>query len=270
MPTSNVYQTSQFAKKAMVTVRTLRYYDRVGLLSPSLHTEAGYRLYTDADFFRLQQILALKFLGFSLEEIKACLQICPSELQETLAFQKAMMQEKRRQLDIILQALDETEKLVQGDSQDWNAIVRMIQVLQAQQSNDWRKKYFTDEQLRQMEELSKRHYSEEQRQKLAEWGKHYSEEDQRRATLLWDALISELKQHVAAGTDPTSPEAQDFAGRWLSLLNEFTHGDPGIEQSLKSLYKELIETPPEQRLYPLSTNSEEMAFVAKAIEIYRS
>ncbi len=64
------YFTGQFAQKAAVSVRTLQYYDKVGLLSPSLYTEAGYRLYTDEDLSSLQQILALKFLGFSLEEIK--------------------------------------------------------------------------------------------------------------------------------------------------------------------------------------------------------
>src|SRR6266566_7314823 len=89
------YQTSQFAQKASVSVRTLRYYDKVGLLSPSLYTEAGYRLYTDEDLLSLQQILALKFLGLSLEEIKVCLQTEPMRLQEALASQKAMMKEKR-------------------------------------------------------------------------------------------------------------------------------------------------------------------------------
>ena len=64
------YHTGQFARKAAVSVRTLRFYDKVGLLSPSRHTEAGHRLYTDADFVNLQQILALKFLGFSLAESK--------------------------------------------------------------------------------------------------------------------------------------------------------------------------------------------------------
>src|SRR5438128_10142424 len=72
---SHFYHTGQFAQKADVSVRTLRYYDKVGLLSPSYYTEAGYRLYTDTDFSRLQQILALKFLGFSLREINQCLRI---------------------------------------------------------------------------------------------------------------------------------------------------------------------------------------------------
>src|ERR1700676_4216834 len=101
------YHSSQFAQKASVSVRTLRYYDKVGLLSPSLYTEAGYRLYTDEDLLSLQHILALKFLGLSLEEIKVCLQTEPKQLQETLALQKAMMKEKRTQLDAIIQAIDE-------------------------------------------------------------------------------------------------------------------------------------------------------------------
>src|ERR1700694_2859476 len=141
------YHTSEFAEMASVSVRTLRFYDKVGLLSPTSYTEAGYRLYTDTDFLRLQQILALKFLGFSLEEIKHYLQFGPTILQESLALQKAMMQEKREQLDAIIQAIDETEELLQTNQQDWQSIVHVIQVIQVQETNDWRKKYFTEEQL---------------------------------------------------------------------------------------------------------------------------
>ena len=63
------YTSGQFAKKANVTVRTIRFYDKQGILRPSKISEAGYRLYTDEDFGRLQKILSLKYLGFSLEEI---------------------------------------------------------------------------------------------------------------------------------------------------------------------------------------------------------
>src|SRR5438105_224203 len=83
------YHIGQFASKASVSIRTLRYYDSVGLLAPSHYTEAGYRLYTSEDLVSLQQILALKFLGFSLEEIKCCLQAGPKGLPEVLAQQKA-------------------------------------------------------------------------------------------------------------------------------------------------------------------------------------
>ena len=82
------YQSRQFAQKASVSVRTLRFYDKMGLLSPSQYTQSGYRLYTNADLLTLQNILALKFLGFSLEEIRMLLQTGPKRLEEVLAQQK--------------------------------------------------------------------------------------------------------------------------------------------------------------------------------------
>lgn len=60
----------QVAAKMGVTVRTLQYYDKEGLLSPSAESEGGRRLYTDKDLVMLHQILSLKSLGFSLDDIK--------------------------------------------------------------------------------------------------------------------------------------------------------------------------------------------------------
>src|SRR5262245_24745220 len=108
------YRAGQFARKAAVSIRTLRYYDQEGLLAPSGYTESGYRLYSDGDLVNLQQILALKFLGFSLEEIKVLLRSRPHSLQDVLAQQKAMMRDKRTQLDGIIAAIEGTEKLLQA------------------------------------------------------------------------------------------------------------------------------------------------------------
>ena len=70
MKKEGFYSSGQFAKKAHVTLRTIRYYDNQDILKPSFVTEYGARFYTDEDFVRLQQILLLKYLGFSLEDIK--------------------------------------------------------------------------------------------------------------------------------------------------------------------------------------------------------
>ena len=69
----------------------------------------------------------------------------------------------------------------QTNQQDWESIVHVIQVIQMQQTNDWRKKYFSEEQLNQIEDLNKQYYTEEQQQKLAEWGKNWSQADQEAA-----------------------------------------------------------------------------------------
>ena len=64
------YSSGDFARMAQVSVRTIRFYDKQNILKPSYVTPAGARFYTDSDFVKLQQILLLKYLGFSLEEIK--------------------------------------------------------------------------------------------------------------------------------------------------------------------------------------------------------
>ena len=64
---SKYYSSGEFAKKAYITKKTIRYYDEHNILKPSYVNENGNRYYTDGDFARLQQVLFLKYLGFSLE-----------------------------------------------------------------------------------------------------------------------------------------------------------------------------------------------------------
>ena len=64
------YSSGEFARMAQITVRTVRYYDKQNILKPSLVTPTGARFYTEEDFARLQQILLLKYLGFSLDDIR--------------------------------------------------------------------------------------------------------------------------------------------------------------------------------------------------------
>jgi len=66
-------KVGELAKRTGLTIRTLHHYDEIGLLKPSLHTGAGHRLYTAADIARLQQVLSLRQLGFSLEQVRDCL-----------------------------------------------------------------------------------------------------------------------------------------------------------------------------------------------------
>ena len=97
------YSSGEFAKKANVTVRTIRYYDKQDILKPSYLTESGARFYTDSDFTRLQQILLLKYLGFSLEEIKN-MTIGASDyniLINSLHLQLKLIQDKIAQMQLV-------------------------------------------------------------------------------------------------------------------------------------------------------------------------
>jgi DNA-binding transcriptional MerR regulator len=103
-----VYRVHEFAERAGVTVRALHHYDRLGLLTPA-RTESGYRLYTDRDLARLEQIVVLKFLGLPLKEIRRVLRDERS-LPEALRAQLRVLGDKRRQLDQAIHAIAEAER----------------------------------------------------------------------------------------------------------------------------------------------------------------
>jgi MerR family transcriptional regulator, thiopeptide resistance regulator len=267
------YRTGQFAQKASVSVRTLRYYDKEGLLEPSDSSRAGYRLYTDEDLINLQQILALKFLGFSLDEIKVLMRAGLHSLPEVLAQQKAMMRAKRAQLDGIIGAIDQAEDLVRSGQGDWDSLVRVIRVIQMEQDKDWVKKYFTPEQMEQMNKLSREAYSDEARERLASRGTNWTEADQEAATAQWDAVNRDLARLAAANADPASEEAQDLAARHSKLIAGFTGGDPEIEEGLNKFWQNLNALPEDQKPLPSPYSTEEQqaqrAWMDRALEIYR-
>lgn len=265
-----VYRTGEFARKASVSERTLRYYDRLGLLSPSTYSEAGYRLYSDEDFPRLQQILGLKYLGFSLEEIRRCLSSSPRRFKDVLAVQKAMLQERKKHLEAILQAIERTEAWLNEPVQDWEPIIKIFEVMQMNDKPEWIKKYFSDEQAEKMAELSESSYTDADRQKLADWGQGWSEADQVEASRRWDDLYREAKSLADTAEDPGGDKAQALAARWMALVNEFTRGDAGVTAGLKKFWQQMAELPEAERPLPKVLNDQQQDFVDQALAIYNS
>jgi DNA-binding transcriptional MerR regulator len=264
------FRIGQFARRAHVSERTLRYYDQVGLLAPSLTSPAGYRLYTEADYPRLQQILGLKYLGFSLEEIRACLQHGPQGFRQALAVQKAMMQERQAHLARIIRAIEETEARLTELPPDWGPILHTIEVMQMTEKKDWINKYFNAEQQAELGKLSEASYSEADRAKISQWGASWTEEDQQRADEQWSALYTEARQLADGGAAPDSPEAQAFAGRWMDMIGAFTHGDPGVAQGLEKFWENVEQLQTEQPLFPKVLTDDQQRFVDQALAIYQA
>ena len=107
-----LFKTREFARLSGVTVRTLHHYDRLGLLKPGRYSQAGYRLYSERDFARLEQIVALKFIGFSLKEIKKILNHGPADLVTALRQQRAAIEEKLRRLELAIEAIQRAEYVI--------------------------------------------------------------------------------------------------------------------------------------------------------------
>lgn len=124
------YTSGEFAKKANVTIRTIRYYDNQGILKPSQVSEVGYRLYTDEDFGRLQKILSLKYLGFSLEEIVAMtINDEVEDIARSLDMQRELIQKRIRHLQMMEQTIDDTAHMLEeSKSVDWNSILNLIHI----------------------------------------------------------------------------------------------------------------------------------------------
>jgi DNA-binding transcriptional MerR regulator len=99
---------SRLAKLAGVSVRTLHHYDHIGLLQPSARTAAGYRLYTEPDLLRLQQILFFKELDFSLDAIQTALNDPHFDPAATLKNHRRLLQLRADRLGCLLNTLDKT------------------------------------------------------------------------------------------------------------------------------------------------------------------
>jgi len=98
-----------------LTVRTLRYYDQIGLYSPSGYSDSGYRLYNESDLSRLQQILALKDLGLSLDEIKSILADEGYNPHEVVMLQIDRLKENIRIQQKLLKELQNASSLLAKD-----------------------------------------------------------------------------------------------------------------------------------------------------------
>jgi len=225
-----MFKVSEFAEKAGVTVRTLHHYDRLGLLKPSGRTEAGYRLYADRDFVRLQQIVTLKFIGLPLKEIKALLDDSDLDLSAALRLQKQLLQEKRRQVGMAIQAIEEAERSMSEQSTqspDLAALKKIIEVMERQNNMEWTKKY----------------YSPDAQATIAERAATFTPEMQAEVTKKWNELFSDIEMAMQQGEDPTSAKAKQLAQRWVELLKGFTGGDPEVQKGLNSLYADKSNWP---------------------------
>ena len=123
------YSSGEFARMAGVTLRTIRYYDKQNILKPSLVSEAGARFYTEEDFARLQQILLLKYLGFSLDDIKEMTidDVDYHFLLNSLGIQLKLVKDRLEQMQLVEQAIQDTMDVIQTErTVDWSNMLNLI------------------------------------------------------------------------------------------------------------------------------------------------
>ena len=211
----------EVAKKMGVTVRTLQYYDREGLFCPSDVSEGGRRLYTDKDIIKLHQILSLKSLGFSIDEIKNRLTSIdtPDEVAAVLTEQSKAIQ---AQIEALTRSLHDIEALktevLKMQSVDFKKYADIIVNLQMRNENYWLIKYFDDNTL---DDLRRR----------------FDKESGLAFISRFNALRDKAVQYSNAGVAPESAQGQEFAKEFWQLITEFTGGDMSMLPQLMKMGK---------------------------------
>jgi len=248
-----MYRIQEFAELAGVTVRALHHYDRLDLLKPR-RTGTGYRLYGVRDLERLEQIVALKFLGLPLKQIKAVLKRGAMELPDALRMQRSVLEQKRSLLDRAIRAIREAERAVnRGQETDAAVLKKIFEVIAMQDNSDWMLKYHTPEARKKVEA------------RRQEW----TPELQERVSKQWADLMAEAE--AAMGEDPASSKVQALAKRWMDLVEEFTGGDPEVAQGVRRLYADQANWPAsfQQQAKPF-LNPAVWSFMQKAMAIRKA
>ncbi|WP_252217582.1 MerR family transcriptional regulator [Clostridium sp. VAP41] len=261
-----LYSITEFANESSVSTRTLRYYDKKGLLIPSHYNKLEYRMYTNKDLIKLQYILALKFLGFSLSEIKLFLQMSSQKFEEVLSQQKMMMKDKKMQIETVISAIEETEKLLKANQYDYKSIIKVVQAVQMELKPTWMNKYLTTKQREYMRDLAKKSYSEEALQKLAERG--WTEKNQKSFNERYNLFRTELKRLVEQGVDPDSTEAQAVGQLLYDINNGYIQGDPDIRDGMKKSWENYNSISDNRKPSVYKISDEEREFIKNVMTTF--
>ena len=214
------WKVGELATQAGVSVRTLRHYDQIRLLSPARRSESGYRLYSTSDVARLQQIRSLRALGFSLEEIRALLDRKEVSAQRVIELQIGRLKE---QIALQCALCDRLEMIASrmGGAEEVSA-PELLHILELMSMVEKAESYYTPEQLDTLKQRKEEVGEARIRQFEAEWPE----------------LIAEARAAMDRGADPASEPVQALVRRWKALVGEFTGGDAGIAQNLQRMYEQ--------------------------------
>ena len=239
---------SEVAKLSGITVRTLHYYDEIGLLKPNKITEAGYRVYSNEDLETLQQILFFRELDFQLNEIKEIMMNPNYDKNKALNKHKELLIEKRERLDGLINLIDKT---IKGDN---NMIF----------------KEFDNSKI----EENKNKYAEEVKNR---WGntdayKEYEKKTKSYDKNAWNTINEDMAKILKEfadnrNEDPNSDIAQELVEKWrMYITSNFYNCTKEILSGLGLMY-----TSDERFKNNIDQYGEGTAeFMAKAIELYCS
>lgn len=216
---SERWSIGELARASGVTVRTLYYYDEIGLVPAGERTPAGHRRYTDDDVRRLYRVRALTQLGLSLDEVATVL----DRRAEDLTALRDLLHAQLADLDVRQRQISETRLQVQGllDQLDGESMPEPERFLAALEVTA---PFYAH--------LSPRH-RDALAQRRAELGRDAI--DALRAE--WLTVVAGLREHLAAGTPPGDRDVQDLADRWQRIGDAFRTGSGPVDEQIEAATK---------------------------------
>ncbi|MFB7138778.1 MerR family transcriptional regulator [Gottfriedia sp. NPDC056225] len=259
---SKFYYITEFARKTSISVRTLRYYDKIGLLKPTYTDESGYKLYTDTDLVHLQSILTFKFLGFSLKDIQTILSESSLDLTKKLKEQKELLEAKKDQINQIINAIEQVESSLISDSFNYESVTELIQMAHFNLRPEWVSKYLSTEDRKIMRNIAKQSYTKETLQKLADRG--WTEEEHLRHLNDYKYFRDKLSELVKEGYKVESIEAQELVKFLMDMNNRYSQNDPQIKEGMKKSWERFKSLPESQKPKIYSIPDSEAEFIRHA------
>lgn len=250
MKDKDLLTVGELAKAMNITVRTLQYYDKEGLLRPSMKSEGGRRLYTKKDMVQLHQILSLKYLGFSLDDIKNNLRSLdkPEDVVEVLNSQEEALKSQIEGLKEALNAVQSLKKEVSLIGKvDFNKYADIIALLRQKNEGYWVVKFFDDETMSHIKER----FSEKPEVALSIFNR-------------WKKICDQVVRFKEQNGKPEGEKGQELAKEMWALVMEFTGGDLSMLPKLMEFNKTKDEWSEEMKKKQLIADE----FMEKALEIY--
>lgn len=238
-----MYPIGELAKESKTTVRTLRYYDEIGLLKPSKVDARGQRFYDERCSARLQVILWLKDMGLELAAIKQLLTYEITSPKKILRKRLDMIQMEKEQLEQAEQAIHAILQVMDLEGTDnWERIADVFLQVQSQDKEAIRKlreKYFSKEELEVLNNLP---IIGEDNDIMKEW------------TNLFKDIRSELYH------GPETPKAKEYVDRWSALVYKMYQGNTKVAEK----YWELIQNDQDENLGTYQMDPEIINYVNEA------
>ncbi|KEI98898.1 MerR family transcriptional regulator [Clostridium botulinum A2B3 87] len=219
------YKIKEVADMAGISVRMLHHYDKIGLLDPESVSAAGYRLYSDENLDRLQQILFFKELNFPLQEIKIILDSPNFDKKEALKVHRQLLLEKKLRLEKIIRSVDKTINSMEGEfKMDKKEILNVFSMTEIE-----------EHQRKYSEEVKEKYGNTSAYKESNKKTSKYTKEDWSNIMKGWDIIYKKLANLM--DKNPDDKEVQEYIHQFREHISKnFYDCTPEIFRGLGELY----------------------------------